>query len=329
MTKINAYLAWEDLIKQISSTDEKIILSSNVYSDELTDVIFQASYDEELKLLIYFNEETDNFKLDLTGIKIESKIVPSVDSKRKAIEISNLVPKDNNMFVAFSSTLLDNIESSDKKTKCYIESIKQTILDYQQYFKKDKKNQLSKLEQQGLFGELSFIYDLCSRCEFDSINYWEGVNKNKNDFVFENYSVEIKTTRNVNQKLISISNESQLDNRLVKSGVLYLKVYVLDQVQVGESVIDLCKKILNLLPDKSIQMIFQAKLFLVGLDINGIDNSYKFLIMDTYQYLVDDDFPRIIKDDVNDRIKFIKYKIDIDGIETYKGELNGKVIKGN
>ena len=75
------------------------------------------------------------------------------------------------------------------------------------------------------------------------IKYWEGIYKNKHDFVYENNAVEIKTTKNQSRLDIKISNENQLLS--MNNEKLELVVYKLDKVEAGKSIYDLANEIFS------------------------------------------------------------------------------------
>lgn len=310
MKKINAYSMWENIEDYVSSHDAPAYYKS-VYRNKYLDVFFQASDTNEIKIYIHFNEDKGNkINIDLNGIRVVTRIKQDLDKKKDTIEIINKSIENNNLFKAFSATLFDNLKQSYNHEIAF-QMVNKTIMDYKDYFDGKFKKDLSKTVQQGIFGELAYILSKVEEDNYAVINHWEGVDKNKHDFVYDDYSKEIKTTRNQQRLDIRISNENQLDNKLVNK--LLLRVYRLEEVNTGESVTDLYKMISSKIPVQH-QNVLTSKMLQLGVDLTYND-YFKFKIISKHEYLVDDQFPKIIKSSLDERLFDIKYKLNLDGIE--------------
>ena len=277
-------------------------------------MFIQSSKHKDYAVILHVNNYHDiNINLNLSGIEVKTSIYESIDRNKNSIVIKNNNTENGNIFKAFAATLYDNIleKSFDEDIEIII---KDTINDYQSYFAGTKK-QLGELEQQGLFGELLFLKEKYLNKVENIVDYWEGIYKNKHDFVLSNTSYEIKTTRNQTRLTVHISNECQLDRKFVKE--LKLVVYRVEKITAGKTIYDLYKEILNLLPNNK-KNLFKSKMIQAGFDENNVEYYLGFKAIEKYIFNVDDNFPKIDKNMCNDRIFEVKYHIDLDGIDSEK-----------
>lgn len=304
--KNNAYELWDTLEQTLKMKNTGVILK-NVYQDKYMDMFFQADKLDNLVLYIHFNVDEDNaINEDLNGISIKTELRKDIDRNKEVVIIRNKDTENNILFKAFTATLFSNVKEN---TSYSYDMILKTIDDYKDYFD-GKHRKLDKLRQQGLFGELTYILSQLDNSDGNIIKFWEGANANKHDFVFNDHSVEVKTTRNQTRLDVKISNENQLDNS--QCNTLYLKLYRLEEVEVGKSVYDLYLSISNRL-NYRLKSLFEAKLIQVGLDLSGTENYAKFRIDGEYNYLVDDKFPKIVKSNLPENVFGLKYNINLDG----------------
>lgn len=314
---IDIFSKWEELELQVKSKNSMTPIFINVLSTSVVDLFIQNSINKEYAIILHINNNDSlDINREIAGIKVKTFINESVDKKRPSIIIENMNKDLINIFKAFSATLVENIEEQLKYKDVGL-IINETIDSYKNYFS-GIKNTLGELEQQGLFGELLFLREELEKGNSNALDYWEGIYKNKHDFVFDNKkSVEIKTTRNQSRLDIHISNENQLDNSHLDE--LCLVVYRLERVSVGKTIFDLYEDILRLLsPNKT--NLFKSKLIKVGMDLENTANYLTFRRVNKYVFNVDDQFPKIDKFHCGDRIFDVKYYVSLDGISTVEEE---------
>ncbi len=302
----NIFEEWRILEEQ--NKIENGVNGKSVLFDSRFDFFIKRDSNANLSITILCNEPVEKIEVDMYGISVKNSIDRDIDPSKEAVIIKNTNPNNSDIFMAFSASLYEKAIS--KNNENIINLIKETMNDYIDYFKGNKKG-LSEIEQQGLFGELTFINENVESNK-EIINNWEGIFKNKHDFVFKDYSVEIKTTRNQTELDIKISNENQLDNSYVKE--LELVVYRLEKVNVGKTLYDLYQELVNKI-DKKYLIEFKAKLIKAGFDINEMDNLERFRLVERYDFIVNDSFPKITKKELITGVHDVKYSILIDGLE--------------
>ena len=313
---VDIFSKWEELEKQVESKNSMNSIFINVFTSPIVDMFIQNSINKDYAIILHINNDSNlEINREISGIKVKTFISESVDKEKPSIIIENLNKDLINIFKAFSATLVENIDAQIENNEVGI-IINDTIDSYKNYFS-GIKNSMGELEQQGLFGELLFLKEELEKGNIDALDCWEGIYKNKHDFVFANKSVEIKTTRNQSRLDIHISNENQLDNSHVNE--LNLVVYRLERVSVGKSIFDLYKDILELISPNRVSL-FKSKLIKVGMDIDGENNYLTFRRVNKYVYDITDSIPKIDKSNCGDRIFEVKYYVSLDGISTIEEE---------
>lgn len=308
------YSRWYELEKIVENNKENVPSFISVFSTKEIDMFIQSSKNRELAILLHVNDYRDIvLNYDLFGIDVKTLINESIDKNKMSIVITNNNVDNINIFKAFSATLYDSIIENNE-TEDIEEIIINTINDYKKFFSGDKRN-LGDLEQQGLFGELSYILEQLNNGNNDVIKYWEGVFKNKHDFVYKDKSVEIKTTKNQTQLITHISNECQLDN--TNCNKLLLVVYRLEKVEAGETIYDLYSKIKSIIGNFDIDL-FESKLIQSGMDITNGEGLNRYRLQEKYIFTVDSSFPKITKGEISDRIFEVKYYLNLSGIDAEK-----------
>lgn len=319
MNNYDIYKAWEELENKIASLSSMVPLVYLAFDSENVRLYIQNSIEQNAALVIALKNGLElNLDMDLIGFTIETKIDPTIDNSQKCIVISNNDKNQLNIFKAFSASLFEKLESCNN-----YDDIKDNILDvideYKNYFNGNKKI-LSSTEQQGLMGELKYILEEIEKNNLDVIKFWEGIYKNKHDFVFDNNAVEIKTTKNQSRLDIKISNENQLIS--MNNEKLNLVVYRLEKVAAGKSIYDLANEIFSKINNKH-KSIMMSKLIKVGMD--PFETNYeKFRFVEKYIFEVNDEFPKLDKISLNSRIFDVKYTLNLNGIPAAKEEYSNE-----
>lgn len=308
------YIEWENIEKHISEN----YLKEYIVSKTCPNKFYIGVNNFNRVIFIEFNNYIINKikNKSIEGFNIREQRIPDIDPKKVF-----LIIEDNSnspeIFEAFSSTLSSNLENVKDESNT-VESIIKSIEEYQNYFK-DTNSSLTKIEEQGLFGELLELRELISEKGENSILAWTGPNKNKRDFVFENNNaIEIKTTTSQINPYISISNELQLDNHYPSDlNKLYLKVFILEEIDTGETVLDIANIIFNELKSDELKKIYLAKLIQDKINLKTFLPKYKFKIQSISKYRINDSFPKITRNNLDKGIFEVKYKLELEDIKNF------------
>lgn len=308
------YEKWEDI-------ESKIPESGNCVSEYFlpktanNKLYFGIAEDKTKKLYLEFNPSViDNYKLpEITGLKIKRAKAKYIDPNKSYIVVENDNDSDE-VFLAFTSTLVDNISDTKNDSKT-IEEFEATIMYYKEFFSNPNKS-LSDMEEQGLCGELLFLKNLIETEGEHIVNNWLGPNKNKRDFVFEKKAVEVKSTLNQTETSITISNENQLDPKGLDE--LKLAVFIFEKDPNGNlNVTNCANQVLELLTDVQYIKVFKAKLLQMNVDVTIYKNRNSYTCQNSKIYIIDDDFPSLKKSNIPSVVFSVNYKINLNSLDKF------------
>lgn len=218
-------------------------------------------------------------------------------------------------FIRFAWDLIESTYNAEDPLNKLIEKYNRWI----NFFKTQAKQLMSLEQQKGLIGELYFLNEMLNKKnEEEVINAWCGPDGADQDFLFDNYWVEIKTVA-YTSSTVTISSFKQLAIPYYGNLVVY-KLKKGTQMQKAVSLVPLIKEIRGKLENSKILDLFDNKLFLAGYQKEAEDsyNSNWFRIMDRLVYRVEDDFPRIIDSNLPVAITKGTYSLDLNKLEDYK-----------
>ena len=227
-----------------------------------------------------------------------------------------------NLFYTFCSDMVNSLSDlSDAKKE--LEYIKNRFYNWKKMFQNVTTKDLSEEKEQGIFGELYFLYKyMIPKYGVDSsILSWSGPLKFNKDFSINDTWYEVKTS-SVSSTNIKITSLSQLDSD--NDGFLtVVKVEKMSPEFTGSmsSVYSLIQAIMAQINSIKIQDDFLNKLVEYGLGPDNNFGSRKFDVKNIKLYLVNDDFPRLTKNVItHEEIDNVSYLLNLSGIEKYKTE---------
>ena len=236
------------------------------------------------------------------------------DSKFLLIQLNNREKRVCDIFAAICSNIANIIVSVPTEREA-IKLVINQMRKWQDLFSKKIKNTLSIQEQQGLFGELSFLQKLINSSinRVRSIESWVGPNKAPQDFQRESWAVEVKTITVNKFPNVSINSELQLDETTVENLFLYNLVVELIPFE-GKNLPELINDLrVCLSQDDNATNLFENKLIYYGYfdaDIEAYGDRYYQIRKENY-YIVRGEFPRIKKEDLLLGVSDVKYSITL------------------
>jgi len=326
MESSKLYERWAMVHEQTSPVDK----TSSVYQG-FFDCKFGSTYigadgvGNESLLVCLTDLAVDAFeKPNVSGMSFEIINDPALSQTDRFLKIG-VAPGHNEIkeaFEAFTVTLIGRISLIDDPV-CAVQEIYEVCKDYADFFGKGGVTSLSFIEEEGLFGEL-LVLERCINLFGDrAIDCWMGPDKSRHDFVFHgNDSIEVKTSLKQNRKIVTVSNDMQLTNTGVAN--LFLLFWILELNPSGKTVADLINNINEKLTTSKAKERFDQKLLEMKVVRGKIPTNKRFIQIETHQYLVDNRFPRLTLDDVrakSNRIYDLKYKVDLDGLDEYGGDV--------
>lgn len=237
------------------------------------------------------------------------------DSKFLLIQLLNRSDRMRNIFAAICGNIA-NIILHIKTERDAVKLVISQMRRWQELFSKKLKNTLSIQEQQGLFGELSFLQKLiCSPIEnVYSIETWVGPNRAPQDFQGESWALEVKTITSQKFPIVSINGELQLDETPIEKLFLYNLVVEIVPVN-GKNLPELIGELRDSLSQNENALNqFENKLIYYGyfnIDADAYKDRRYHIRKENY-YLVQGEFPRIKKSDLLLGVRDVRYTITLD-----------------
>ena len=188
-------------------------------------------------------------------------------------------------------------------------------------------------KQMGLFSELLMLFKIL-KLEIPAknvINAWVGSEGDKQDFIFDEVALEVKSYKSSRGNKITISSKEQLETN--KSN-LFLATFALNESLKGENIQNLVDAIYTFIDqDISTRILFEKKLLLYGYDYNINENElFQFVIDKSTFYKIVDPFPRILSKQIPAEIISLNYSIDLTTCQNYiisENELLSTIHKEN
>ena len=293
------------------------------------DILKKVDTNNEIKIFFGLSKEGKKrlaFQSSNVIEQIESTKIINVnyyrDSENYWLSFDLEDNKFQNLFYTFCSDMVNSLSGlSDAKNE--LEYIKNRFYNWKKMFQNVTIKELSEEKEQGIFGELYFLYKyMIPKYGVDtSILSWSGPLKFNKDFSINDTWYEIKTS-SVSSTNIKITSLSQLDSE--NEGFLsVVKVEKMSQEFNGNlsSVYNLIQLIMSQIATIKVQDDFLNKLVEYGLGPDNNFGSRQFDVKNVKLYLVNNKFPRLTKNEITyEEIDNVSYLLNLTGIEKYKVE---------
>lgn len=281
------------------------IFGTYTLPDNICGVAF--SYSKSIKVSV---ESFKNLK------ELNVKLVPDTTYETNNLLIIQLASNANRDVFA---CLCNNLASVIQNTRTEIKAVKEVLNRLEKWkvlFDRSIADGLSPSEQQGLYGELTYLFKLISHrflSKSDSLKVWVGSNKAMRDFQGNGWAVEIKTSSNNNAGLLTINGKRQMDETLLDKLYLYHLSLEVSRMN-GETLNGKVDEVRLLLADDVVALnCFNAKLFEAGYTDSQRhlyeDRCYK--VRAEHIYHIEGCFPRIKEKELRNGINDVVYTIDV------------------
>ena len=252
---------------------------------------------------------------DLCQLSVQ--LLSDTSFRDSSLLLVQLLNNENREVFATLCENLINATINAAAEQIMVEMVISKLCEWKALFDKLSHGPLSKVQQEGLFGELYFLkkmllQDSESR-KYDIVTTWQGMEKEHavRDFQGKNWVVEVKTTATNRPQKVTINGERQLDDTLVEN--LFLFSCSIDISNAGGITLpDIISEVRGLLSSSFIaRAAFDEKLYHTGYIDKDIEhyNDNHYLIRSEAFYNVVDDFPRIREDELRPGVGEVRYSI--------------------
>lgn len=302
---------WENM----SVGSEKLVNHQSKF-----DIYWGVEYNGDLALYInlkeIYNLPKQNFDLKDIDIKFFN------DSKQAKYYCVFILKQKSEweLFYRLCEDLI-GISYNSKDEKQLVMKLQNRLIRWQELFKKDQKNKLTVEKQMGLFSELSFLlsYVIPKIGIKSALMAWVGHDGDKQDFVFENSVVEVKSYSTTKGEKIIISSKEQLFSNKQS---LYLATYSLSKSTKGKKISNLIDDVRNIMTyenQEELMVSFDKQLWEAGYSslIYKDEDLISFNLDDVKFYIINGNFPRLTPQGIPSEIIALQYKIDMSNLSNY------------
>lgn len=273
-----------------------------------------------------------NRELVIRCPRVEAFKIPDLDSRIVHIEYLKvqdaeefeirivLVSNDaKEVFTSLCNDLVSQLLSTDSRIEgC--QKILERFRLWKHLLSPDGLSGLSRMEQQGLVGELTFLLDLLKiRADDEVVSAWVGPGGDSTDFVYQSWGIEVKTSSRLSPAMIRISSERQLSSIGLSS--LYLVTYLMRSREDGSgvSLADLVEEIRRILPPEA-RDHFEGKLLEAKyLDIHKTQYQRRaYEVVQERLFAVSPGFPALVQEELPPGIGRVSYDLALDACTDFE-----------
>ena len=251
-------------------------------------------------------------------------------SSSKAVQVNNIQLRDgtyvlsfllkyptlDELFVKLCWDLMEASRDAEQPLMRLIDQYKK----WQRLLQQIREGLLPASMQKGLIGEMLFLESrIACDGEYVAITGWVGPEGSDQDFNYDRFWAEIKTTT-IAGTSVAVSSLQQLD----RTDTGYLVVYFMDPTDsVGLQSISLdeaVNKVSSLLTDDAIKNQFECKLARVGYQHRDADkyHAHRYRCASSTIFAVTGGFPRLTKNCVSAEVVGAKYDLNLPAIERFQ-----------
>lgn len=281
------------------------IFGTYILPDNICGVAF--SYSKSIKVSV---ESFKNLK------ELNVKLVPDTTYETNNLLIIQLASNANrDVFACLCNNLASVIQNTETEQKA-VREVLNRLEKWKTLFDRSTADGLFPSEQQGLYGELTYLSRLLGHrflSKSDSLKVWVGSDRAMRDFQGNGWAVEVKTSSSNNAGQITINGKRQMDETLLDKLYLYHLSLEVSRMN-GETLNGKVDEVRLLLADDIMTLnSFNAKLFEAGYTDSQRhlyeDRCYK--VRAEHIYHIDSCFPRIKEKELRNGINDVVYTIDV------------------
>ena len=318
MTTLTSEAIWSELTKDARTRKSQGVIKRLVGSNLACPLFFGIKIPENLHCFIVQlpSNEMQRFHeiAESRGFALTTYISgDELDNDHSTLAVTASSQYYNDIFKTIADDISKNtagIDSSNSKASALFRRI--TL--WQVFFEKQGKAGFSTTAQQGLYGELYFLYHHLLKQNSDLqriLRGWTGPDSRQHDFQYGNYAIEVKTISQRKHRTAEITSEQQLDDSQTQNLFLYwLSVSVIENGK--ETLPALVNEIRNFLSEQAVPAgIFEESLLASGYADADRDlyDSRSYTVQPETIYEVKDEFPRIRASELRKGVADVRYSI--------------------
>lgn len=231
--------------------------------------------------------------------------------------------KNNDEWSIFARLCDDLVETANNE-QCtqenLLEVIQNRLEDWREFLLAYKNVEFSLNKQMGLFSELLCLKEIIAKqIGYEkAILHWVGADFHKQDFIFDDEALEVKSYTSSKGAIVEISSVEQLYSEKSKFYLIAYGLSISSNGQTCEDIILYINRQLQHLPE--IKRLFHKKLLKYGY-INSTENEkYSFIVDNVMIFSINENFPKITPLNIASAIQKVKYSLNLLQCEEFRIE---------
>jgi len=307
---------WVDLRRRPADAVGRFAALELRLDGEPTGLFMAIGYDQRLHLFIPLADEdggSQDIPMRLTGFEVHERRIIVTEQREPSLHLDvNATPSYEPMFTIIAREIAEAIVIEHRDPRRAVVS----IIRRWKAFWRERKGDLDRQEQLGLFGELWVLGRLLiPRCGTAIVRLWRGPDGQRHDFQGERLHIEVKATER-REPIYSITGLDQLEQPQ-EGSLAFVAIQVREESTSSDGLVPMYRECERLLEGE----IADLDLFRQRVADAGYDPAYeeewdrmRLRVESADVYLVDDDFPHLTREnlfEVSAGILRIRYDIDL------------------
>lgn len=259
---------------------------------------------------------TDRLERETTGFKVQRHYNAAQRSTYVSLELGRAAFRE--LFEVMAEDVAATVLVAPDEAAA-VEAMRERLNRWERFMRAVGPEGMSREDQIGLFGELTFLRRLLSAGvpAEEAVTCWKGPSRDNQDFQIGDRAVEVKATTGNSATSVRISNELQLDDTDCER--LYLLHLWLKEIDGGGTTLpQLVDEVGSSLTGAAAQA-FSDRLVDAGYHAmhRALYEETGYSERDRRYYLVEGEFPRIRRADLRPGVSKIKYGIELAGFDGF------------
>jgi len=260
--------------------------------------------------------EFEKNPLVIRGIAVDLRAGGAGSVQRLVLTLQQ--PEDADLFYSLCRTLAEALQPvSDPQVALAVTF--RHLNRWKTFLAGRRAGLLTPEEVRGLFAELTVLRDLANSISLErAVTSWTGADRVKQDFVFIDVAVEVKSLSGKERNAVRISSEDQLEFPMGRLFLTALRLFEGSDDPASLSLNSLVSGIEVALTKADAIEEFQRKLAAAGY-VPSVDyDEPRFIQGETRTYLVEDTFPKLVRSKLPQGIARVTYDLNLESIQPYQ-----------
>jgi hypothetical protein len=299
---------WKDLLSDNSEGEFHVERTINIYPLEIKLRILKPLD----KYSIIISDDSGYHSNDILTKNKYFKVSQKEEDGKRALVVELNDNFFSNEFILFSKIILEISQKSVSASDA-ISTIAKKLKDFEKFISSPTKR-FNFEKRMGLMGELYFLEDFLLKnfSEDECIDSWKGPLNSSQDFIFNNFRFEIKSSSNDNNS-VKISSLNQLDPQ--EKNLFLVRNHISENNSLGititEMVNSIDKKLKNISSDLSMQFQSLVRSYGYAVEEEKEFSNFKYILSGRDFYIIKDDFPSIHKNNAPAGVIHVSYDLDL------------------